>query len=65
MLTKLELYGQDGQSGFCTQRYYFEDGVLVEEGCRLPDYGDRSTRYFEWLGGVDDMEDGAKYHWGP
>ena len=62
MHTKLELAWAD-DSGFNTQRYFFEDGkTLVEEGCCLPPQ--RSTRYFVVPTGVDDMDRGSKYHWG-
>ena len=61
MLTKLELHPT---RGFYTQRYFFEDdSILVEEGGRLDPQ--RSSRYFVCTHGVDDLGDGAKYHWGP
>ena len=65
MLTKLELYGMHGERGFCAQRYYFEDdSLLVEEGLPLT-YGRLSPRFIAVASGVEDIADGAKYHWGP
>lgn len=62
MLTKLEL--SEFGHGFYTQRYYFENDTLVEEGARLMPC--RSSRYFE-VDKEDDVNDivcGSKYHWG-